>query len=241
MPLERPSRARRVASSSRPPSIESITASSIRLIPESDCTGPSWRKSASRRRSSCSAMISWSVSRARSASRSFASASSCVFSTARQAKSASSFARASSSRSSGFARTSCSEPISSPADPQRQHDRSRRVRSAPGASSVALAPKSSFASRRVWSSTCSGSCGAAIELIDSISDSRKLDCAESSSSTTSCRRRSVTIRCSANAGGADDRRAEAGERQPAGVQREPEQGHDRSGRDGRDEQDRSSR
>ena len=186
-----------VASSSRPPSSESIAASSIRLIPESDCTGPSWRKSASRRRSSCSAMISWSVSRARSASRSFASASSCVFSTARQAKSASSFARASSSRSSGFARTSCSEPISSP-----------RIRSgsttapagplAPGASSVALAPKSSLASRRVRSSTCSGACGAAIELIDSISDSRKLDCAESSSSTTSCRRRSVTIRCSAN-------------------------------------------
>src|SRR5215510_2260549 len=35
--------------------------------------------------------------------------------------------------------------------------------------------------------------------IDSISASRKLDCAVSSSSTTSCRRRSVTIRCSAKA------------------------------------------
>ena len=121
-----------------------------------------------------------------------------MFSTTRQAKSASSFARASSSRSSGFARTSCSEPISSP-----------RIRSgsttapgvplAPGASSVALAPKSSFASRRVRSSTRSGSCVAAIAPIDSISDSRKLDCAVSSSSATSCRRRSVTIRCSANA------------------------------------------
>ena len=37
-------------------------------MPDIDCTGPSWRKSASRRRSSCSAVISWSESRACSVS-----------------------------------------------------------------------------------------------------------------------------------------------------------------------------
>ena len=40
------------------------TASSISAIPDIDCTGPSWKKSAMRRRSSCSAVISWSDSRA---------------------------------------------------------------------------------------------------------------------------------------------------------------------------------
>src|SRR6476620_7165144 len=69
----------------------------------------------------------------------------------------------------------------------------------PGASSEAFAPKSSLASRRVCSSTCSGARVAAIEPIDSISASRKLDLSVSSSSTTSCRRRSVTIRWRANA------------------------------------------
>src|SRR5919204_5288564 len=73
------------------------------------------------------------------------------------------------------------------------------VAASPGPSSVAFAPKSRFASRRVRSSTSSGSSVAAIEPIDSISDSRKLDCAVSSSSATSWRRRSVTIRWNANA------------------------------------------
>src|ERR671935_275125 len=73
------------------------------------------------------------------------------------------------------------------------------VAASPGPSSVAFAPKSRFASRRVRSSTSSGSSVAAIEPIDSISDSRKLDCAVSSSSATSWRRRSVTIRWSAKA------------------------------------------
>ena len=53
----------------------------------------------------------------------------------------------------------------------------------------ALSPRAASARARR-----SGSCVAAIAPIDSISDSRKLDCAVSSSSATSCRRRSVTIR-----------------------------------------------
>ena len=52
------------ASSGRPSSIACSAASSISAIPASVCTGPSWRKSASRRRSSCSAVISRSASRA---------------------------------------------------------------------------------------------------------------------------------------------------------------------------------
>src|SRR4051794_2521238 len=45
------------ASSSLPTSIECSAASSISAIPARFCTGPSWRKSAIRRRSSCSAAI----------------------------------------------------------------------------------------------------------------------------------------------------------------------------------------
>ena len=82
-------------------------------IPESDCTGPSWRKSASRRRSSCSAVTICSESRARSASRTCASSSSRAFSLSRAAKSASTVARATSARANGRARTRCSAPICS--------------------------------------------------------------------------------------------------------------------------------
>ena len=46
------------ASSVLPSAIECCAASSIRAIPASCCTGPSWRNSAMRRRSSCSAAIS---------------------------------------------------------------------------------------------------------------------------------------------------------------------------------------
>src|SRR5436190_936971 len=88
------------ASSSRCSCNEPTTASSIRLIPDSDCTGPSWRKSARRRRLSCSAVISWSESRARSVSRTCASARRRAFSTVREAKSASSAARGCSSTTS---------------------------------------------------------------------------------------------------------------------------------------------
>src|SRR5581483_9251015 len=49
------------ASSSLPSVIECWTASSINAIPESCCTGPSWRNRAMRRRSSCSAAISRST------------------------------------------------------------------------------------------------------------------------------------------------------------------------------------
>src|SRR5439155_5987617 len=58
-----------LASSSRPSSIASATASSISAIPDSDWSGPSCRNSAIRRRSSCSAVISCSARRACSASR----------------------------------------------------------------------------------------------------------------------------------------------------------------------------
>src|SRR5689334_23023441 len=178
----------RSASSRRSAPSESITASSMRLIPESDCTGPSWRNSANRRRSSCSAVISWSDSRARSDSRTCASASSRAFSTARDAKSAKSWARACSSRSKGFERTRRSTPISS------SRIRSGKTPSpcvgSPGASSDALAPKSFFASRSVRSSTSFGSSVPVIRPSERTSDS-------SSPSTTSCRRRSVTIRWSA--------------------------------------------
>ena len=80
---------------------DSLTASSISAIPDIDCTGPSWRKSASRRRSSCSAVTICSESRARSASRIFASSSSRAFSLSRAAKSASTVARATSARANG--------------------------------------------------------------------------------------------------------------------------------------------
>ena len=53
-----------VASSVRPASIAAITASSMSAIPDIDCTGPSCRNSAEAPRSSCSAVISWSESRA---------------------------------------------------------------------------------------------------------------------------------------------------------------------------------
>ena len=45
------------AASGRPASIACTAASSISAMPASYCTGPSWRKSASRRRSSCSAAM----------------------------------------------------------------------------------------------------------------------------------------------------------------------------------------
>src|SRR5438034_479080 len=181
-------RSTRSASSRRLALSESITASSMRLIPESDCTGPSCRKSAMRRRSSCSAVISWSDSRARSASRTCASARSRAFSTAREAKSARSWARACSSRSNGRDRASLTAPMSSSRIRNGKTPSSRLVW--PGASSDAFAPKSFFASRSVRSSTSPGSSVPVIDPSDCMSDS-------SSSSTTSCRRRSVTIRWSA--------------------------------------------
>src|SRR5438093_2789125 len=49
------------AASAWPSAIECCAASSISAIPESCCTGPSWRKSAMRRRSSCSAAINRST------------------------------------------------------------------------------------------------------------------------------------------------------------------------------------
>src|SRR5918992_1090825 len=49
-------------------------------MPDIDWSGPSCRNSDSRRRSSCSAVMTWSVSRARSSSRSRASSSSRAFS-----------------------------------------------------------------------------------------------------------------------------------------------------------------
>src|SRR5271169_6551566 len=57
-----------IACSDRSRSIRSSAASSISATPESDCTGPSWRNSAIRRRSSCSAPRICSVSSRRAGS-----------------------------------------------------------------------------------------------------------------------------------------------------------------------------
>ena len=67
--------------------------------------------------------------------------------------------------------------------------------------------------------TRSGSCVAAISPIDSISDSRKLACAVSSSSASSWRRRSVTIRWSAKR--PRRRSPRRGPRMPASWSRRP--------------------
>src|SRR3954447_9146102 len=191
----------RRASSRRLVSIEPIAASSISPIPDIDCTGPSWRKSASRRRSSCSAVTIWSERRARSASRTFASARSRAFSAARAAKSASTVARTTSPRSNGRLRVSLSEAISSPwTRSGKSTERSFGALAgwSPGGSIWALARKIRSASRRVCSRISPAACVCAIVPIDSTSDSRKLACATSSPSFTSCRRRSA-IRSSENA------------------------------------------
>ena len=60
----------------RPSWSAASAASCMRAMPDIDCSGPSWRKSERRRRSSCSAVMRRSVRRSRSASRSRASSSS---------------------------------------------------------------------------------------------------------------------------------------------------------------------
>src|SRR5919201_2748991 len=186
------------ASASRPSAIEFSPASSSNAMPDIDCTAPSCNSFASRRRSSCSAVISWSESRDLSASRTCACASTRAFACSRAAKSASTVARTRSSRSNGRLRVSRIAPISS----------SRALIGITTAFSAgALRGRSPGCSKRAFASNSRSACAhvspstlllPAICAIESTSDSRKRASLVSSSSAASWRRRSVTIRYAAN-------------------------------------------
>ena len=226
-----------VASSRRSRSIESSAASSIRLIPESDCTGPSWRKSASRRRSSCSAVTAGRrAARARPRAPSPRPAGARSRPRGRQSPRAAS--RGPAPRGRAAARAAAGAPDRLLADPQRQDDRVRR------------GPLTVAQQRRLRAEQLLRLAPRALEHLVGLERAgdrpHRLDQRVEEAGL----RRELLLddlvpapladdQVEREGGGADDRRPEPGEREPGGAEREAEQRDDRSRRATRRDQQRA--